>query len=306
MKRILTCVAAAFLFTSPAIAQIQLRRTPPPLVIADLETWYLEGRPITHAGIVYFSAGPQIHFNGNEMVRSGFFQGVPLYSRTTLEPYSFVFVPLSGGLMQPYERRRAGDLAGTTGSTAPSFPVVLPAQEANRDDFGVTLQAPGPPMRRDTGIEPSYLDLAALADPRSAAADLVEAYLRGSATGATIEDYLRAAAASRVEEARMSRLPAEESIGTAGTESPAQAPLIIPARTRLESVQRPVGLNGVFITVDGTRYFAGEPAVRLDASQFVRAGEYKGFPVYQRPDDARTIYIPLSGDSGLLAVYRTR
>ena len=33
-------------------------------------------------------------FNGNEMVRSGFYRGVPIYTRTTEEPYSKVFVPL--------------------------------------------------------------------------------------------------------------------------------------------------------------------------------------------------------------------
>lgn len=74
------------------------------------------------------------------MVMSGHFQGIPLYARTTIEPYSVVYVPLSGGLMKPYERRRAGDLAGTVGSRAPSFPVVrsweVPAPAP---------QTPGPP-----------------------------------------------------------------------------------------------------------------------------------------------------------------
>ena len=34
-----------------------------------------------------------------------------------------VFVPIGRGLMQPYERPRRGDLAGTVGSRSPSFPV---------------------------------------------------------------------------------------------------------------------------------------------------------------------------------------
>ncbi len=62
-------------------------------------------------------------FNGNTMVRTGHYNGVPLYADTTIEPYSIVYVPISRGLMQPYERPRRGDLAGTTGSRAPSFPV---------------------------------------------------------------------------------------------------------------------------------------------------------------------------------------
>lgn len=308
MKTILTCVVAAFFVTSPAVAQIQLQPTPPPFVVADLEPWYVDGRPITHAGNIYYPAGAQMHFNGNEMVRSGFFQGVPLYSRTTLEPYSTVFVPLSGGLMQPYERRRSGDIAGTVGSTAPSFPVVLPAEEANRDEFGVTLQAPGPPTRRRTGIEPSFLDLATLTDPRAAAALIGEAYLRGAPVGGLLEEYLRTTVASRVEESvAASSRPAPESIGTAGAETVAAVGPVIPAKTRMESAQRPIGLNGVFITYEKTRYFAGDPAARFDASQFTRAGDYKGFPVYRRADDAGAIYVQLSTDDpGMLAVYRAR
>jgi hypothetical protein len=57
------------------------------------------------------------------MVRSGHYNGVPVYSDTTIEPFSVVYVPVSRGLMQPYERRRQGSLAGTTASRAPSFPV---------------------------------------------------------------------------------------------------------------------------------------------------------------------------------------
>src|SRR5688572_33397323 len=56
------------------------------------------------------------------MVRVGHYNGVPLYADTTLEPHSIVFVPVGRGQMQPYERLRAGDLAGTSGSRLPSFP----------------------------------------------------------------------------------------------------------------------------------------------------------------------------------------
>src|SRR5688572_5600195 len=56
------------------------------------------------------------------MVRVGHYNGVPLYADTTLEPHSIVFVPIGRGQMQPYERLRAGDLAGTSGSRLPSFP----------------------------------------------------------------------------------------------------------------------------------------------------------------------------------------
>ena len=115
--------------------------TPAPLVTADSEPWYLNGEPLTYAGAFYFPAGAQVFFNANEMVRSGVYLGIPLYSRTTLEPYSVVFVPLTRGLMQPYQRRRTGDLAGTAGSTAPS----LPTGTSDFRSTGMPPQSPGPP-----------------------------------------------------------------------------------------------------------------------------------------------------------------
>ncbi|MCA1561463.1 MAG: hypothetical protein LC753_11340 [Acidobacteria bacterium] len=128
-------------------AQIANRPAPAPTVSAEQESWYLSGEPITFAGNLYYASGPQVHFNANEMIRSGAYRGVPLYTKTTVEPYSMVFVPISGGLLRPYERRRSGDVAGTVGSTTPSFPVVLPAEERLSED--TLLQAPVPP----TGLE---------------------------------------------------------------------------------------------------------------------------------------------------------
>ena len=113
-------VVVLMLLPIAAAAQMTMRPTPVPIVTAENEYWYLEGEPITFSGSIYYPAGPEIYFIPYEMVRSGEFRGIPLYSRTTIEPFSKVFVPLPGGRMLPYERRRAGDLAGTTGSTAPS------------------------------------------------------------------------------------------------------------------------------------------------------------------------------------------
>jgi hypothetical protein len=48
-----------------------------------------------------------------------------VYTDTTIEPYSIVYVPIQRGLMQPYERPRQGALAGTVASRTPSFPVRL-------------------------------------------------------------------------------------------------------------------------------------------------------------------------------------
>jgi hypothetical protein len=105
----------------PVVAQVS-RPTDPPIVTAENDSWYRLGEPLVFSGEFYYPAGPTVFFNGNEMVRTGHYNGVPVYADTTLEPYSIVLVPVGHGLMQPYERVRDGELAGTSGSRAPSFP----------------------------------------------------------------------------------------------------------------------------------------------------------------------------------------
>jgi hypothetical protein len=123
-------------------AQITIRPTPAPAITAENESWYQRGEPIVFAGHLYYRAGAAVHFNANEMIRSGAYGGVPLYTRTTIEPYSVVFVPIDGGRMQPYERPRSGELAGTSGSSVPVLPVEIPMA----DSAPPTLQAAAPPM----------------------------------------------------------------------------------------------------------------------------------------------------------------
>jgi hypothetical protein len=129
-----------------AAAQISIRPTDRPIVTAENERWSLEGQPITFSGSVYYPSGAAVFFNPYEMVRSGDYRGVPLYSMKTREPYAVVYVPVERGLMQPYERRRTGELAGTVGSSAPSFPVDRDS-EATAPDTG--LQAAAPPVLRE-------------------------------------------------------------------------------------------------------------------------------------------------------------
>jgi hypothetical protein len=116
-------LAMTLLAAAPAWAQVQSRPTEPPIVTAENEQWYKLGEPLQVGGDVYYPAGASVFFNGNTMVRTAHFNGVPLYADTTVEPFSQLLVPVSRGVMQPYERRRSGDLAGTTGSRTPSFPV---------------------------------------------------------------------------------------------------------------------------------------------------------------------------------------
>lgn len=123
-------LAFALLIAVPVAAQIVSRPTDQPIVTAEHEAWYRLGDPVQFAGDLYFRAGPAVFFDGDTMVRTGYFNGVPLYADTTIEPCSIVYVPAGHGLMQPYERRRAGELAGTTGSRTPSFPVQTVSEAA--------------------------------------------------------------------------------------------------------------------------------------------------------------------------------
>jgi hypothetical protein len=108
----------------PNIGNAQLiQPTPPPQVTAANASWQINGEPIFFSGQFYYPAGPTVYFDGNVMVRSGVYESVPLYSDTTLEPNSIVFVPVGGKVMRPYERKRDGQLAGTVGSRAPAFPI---------------------------------------------------------------------------------------------------------------------------------------------------------------------------------------
>src|SRR5260221_2633817 len=112
----------AILVPCAAVAQSNWQPTPAPVITAESTSWYRSGEPIDWNSGRYYPAGVVQFFNGDQMVRSGSYRGIPLYVDATLEPNSIVFVPLSGGRMQPYERPRTGELAGTTGSRMPSLP----------------------------------------------------------------------------------------------------------------------------------------------------------------------------------------
>ena len=143
MRRVFaSLLLTSFVAIAPSGAQVQSRPTDPPIVTADNESWYVNREPIQFAGDVYFPAGASVFFNGNTMVRSGHYNGVPLYSDTTLEPYSVIYVPVTRGLMQPYERRRQGSLAGTTASRTPSFPVRATASSTPLPEAPIAPTAP--------------------------------------------------------------------------------------------------------------------------------------------------------------------
>src|SRR3954471_21575667 len=136
-------LAALIVFApSAALAQMQWQPARPPLVTAENTAWFQGGDAIEWNGDVYYPAGAAQGFNAYQMVRSGSYRGIPLYIDATLEPYSIVYVPMSGGRMQPYERRRTRMPAGTAGSRAPSLPTDVSTEAAT---VGGIAQAPAPP-----------------------------------------------------------------------------------------------------------------------------------------------------------------
>lgn len=125
MRSVVLPTVLALVLVAPhrSDAQVYRQDTPPPTVTAASAGWQLAGEPIFHSGSFYYPAGSTVFFDGKVMVRTGAYEGVPLYADVTLEPFSIVYVPVSGALMQPYERKREGELAGTVGSRTPSFPI---------------------------------------------------------------------------------------------------------------------------------------------------------------------------------------
>jgi len=143
MRRFCAFLLLTSTASAPVFAQVQSRPTDAPVVTAANESWYVNGEPLQFAGDLYYPAGATVFFNGNTMVRTGNYNGVPLYADTTLEPYSIVYVPIQRGLVQPYERPRLGALAGTVASRTPSFPVRM--SSAALGFFGTLPQAAAAP-----------------------------------------------------------------------------------------------------------------------------------------------------------------
>ena len=131
----------ALLMPNVGKAQALLLPTPPPQVTAQRALWQLNGEAVFFEGDYYFPTGPTVYFDGRVMVRSGVYRGVQLYTDATLQPYSMVFVPIGGTVMRPYERRRAGELAGTVGSRMPSFPIQRDV-EVSTSTLGSGIQTP--------------------------------------------------------------------------------------------------------------------------------------------------------------------
>lgn len=253
-------VLAAVLVLAPAAAYAQAtwQPTAPPVVTAENESWFLAGDPIIWSGAYYYPAGTPRFFSPKEMVRSGSFRGVPLYTDATLDPFGIVYVPVAGGMMQPYQRRRDGALTGTTGSTTPAFPPEVST------DMRRTVPAAGVAEMEGLRQAPAAPDYAPAYDVASPAEAPARAPVAAT-TGRTV-------------------------------------PLV--ERGPLVTATQPQGVNGIWITYDGQRWFAGGAPIASSDAGLTQIGTYDGFPVYRRGDDTSRIYIP--GADGLVAPFSMR
>ena len=126
------------------------RSSPPKPVVAPA------GRTHHLRGVLLLPGRASVYFDGNIMVRSGSYRGVPLYTDTTIEADPRAFVPLAGGVLQPNQRKRTGDAAGTTGSRAPSFPVTMAGEPAKGPEVvGTAGTSPNPPPPSAGGMAPN-------------------------------------------------------------------------------------------------------------------------------------------------------
>ena len=265
-KILIACLLA--LAASPVAAQMISRPTDAPTVSAVGQSWYELREPILYAGEAYYPAGATVFFNANQMVRTGHFNGVPVYADATRDPYSVVYVPIGGGQLKPYERRRSGELAGSTGSTLPSFPVAL------RPDGPIELMAAGAP----TNLPYSGGAIGAFTPEVTPPVVFVPA-------------VSTAAPACRCEQAAPLAVP-----------TAAVVPLPTD-RVAVLSVRRPDNNDGVWIRFDGATWVSTGVAEPFTTA-FTQVGELAGFPVYRKQDGGSVIYLESRG--GLLAPYRRK
>jgi hypothetical protein len=120
-------LTVAVLLPNVGSAQVYQFRTPPPDVSAAAAPWQINSEPVMVGGLTYYPTRGFRLFDGQVMAQAGMFEGVPVYADMTIEPYSELYVPLGNGRMRVYERRRDRELAGTTGSHVPTFPVASPS-----------------------------------------------------------------------------------------------------------------------------------------------------------------------------------
>jgi len=114
MRGLVIGIVAGLALQLPRAAQAQVTAAPHGARSATTGAdWRSSGSPLLFGGSAYYPSGPTVFFDGSAMVRSGSFEGVPIYIDGTRDPSNVVYVPVAGGQMRPYERRRADQIADT-------------------------------------------------------------------------------------------------------------------------------------------------------------------------------------------------
>jgi hypothetical protein len=263
-------LSVAVLLPKVGSAQAYMLPTSPPDVSAANASWQINGEPVFYEGDFYYPSAPTVYFDGNVMRRSGMYRGIPLYVDATLQPGSMVYVPIGGRVLRPYERKRYGELAGTTGSRTPWYPIQRDV-ELSASSGAIGIQTPA---------------LASIEQP-----------VVPEAGGA------QASAGPMVGTFNASGTFMTSTGGSAGPVAGAPAP-DISERRRVESIPPPQTNAGVWIEFNGARWFAGGSSQLFFEERFVQIGDYHGFPVYRvKNGPSNEIWIPIFA-GGSLASYR--
>jgi hypothetical protein len=265
-------LSVAVLFPKTGNAQVYQFRTPPPDVTAAAVDWQINSEPVLVGGLVYYPTRGFRFFDGQVMAQIGIVDRVPVYADMTIEPYSVLYVPIGRDRVREYERRRAGELAGTTGSRAPSFPVQSPSEQALRYRPVRAIGTAGT-------VEPS-----ALVDTGNAG---VTAGSAPESPAAAVEPAIDPRATSSGGNSRSPDRPR-------------------PRRPQLESIPSPGAPNGVWLEFHGARWYADGPAASFSPDRFERVGEYRGFPVYRDKTASKEAIWVATVKNGPLAPYSKR
>jgi hypothetical protein len=175
-------VLSAVLLPAAGQAQAFQFRSPVPEVTAAAAAWQVGSEPITVQGLVYLPTREYRPFDGQVMTQVGVYQGVPVYADTTLEVYSLAYVPVGAQRMRTYERVRDRELAGTTGSRTPAFPVRSPgaAEERPVGTAGTVVPSAVGPMEivaAPNAVAPARTTVESI--PRPAATSGIWLYFNG-------------------------------------------------------------------------------------------------------------------------------
>jgi hypothetical protein len=85
----------------------------------------------------------------------------------------------------------------------------------------------------------------------------------------------------------------------------APADVVPPPPSSIATLRRPESNDGAWISYAHQKWVSAGPAVRFEASEFVRVGQYGDFPVFERArGNEGLIYVPTRED--LIAPYRVK